>query len=121
MGVRYKENGRSIEEGFDCYGAGIEVCKRFGYSVPDLDEAKNTERDFMACLLKGVSLAKVKEVPYPEKEADVIFFRNFEGATDHMGIYLGDDLFCHCNKHGFHVERLGIRKRFIGRCYTWLE
>ena len=118
--VKYKENGRTKEEGFDCYGFAIEVCKRFGHTIPDLEEAKRSDRDFMACMKKGLEIAKVKEIDYPTEPSDVIFFVNFQGATEHMGVYLGNDLFIHCNKHGVNVLNLKRQKQFIGRCYKWL-
>lgn len=36
IGVPYKENGRNIAEGFDCYGLAIEVEKRMGKTLKDV-------------------------------------------------------------------------------------
>lgn len=36
IGVPYKENGRSKEEGFDCYGLAIEVERRLGKKLNDV-------------------------------------------------------------------------------------
>lgn len=119
IGVNYVSNGRSLK-GLDCYGLAIEVSKRFGHKMPDLIEARNDDRDFEKCLKKGIALANVKEIDYPEEEGDIIFFKNFQGVQDHIGVFLGDGLFIHCNAHGVHVERLENRRKFIGRCYKWL-
>lgn len=119
LAVKYTENGRSIEEGFDCYGLAIEVSRRFGHEIPDLEEARSEGRDFMACLKKGVELANVKEVDFPEEPSDVIFFENLQGATNHIGIYLGDNLFIHCGKYGVTIGDVRRCKHFIGRCYRW--
>lgn len=119
LGVNYVLNGRT-KKGFDCYGLAIEVSKRFGHEMPDVEEARKDCINFEECLKKGLTLAKVKEVPYPETEGDVVFLKNFIGIQDHIGIYLGDDQFIHCNGHGVHIEKLSNKKKFIGRCYTWL-
>lgn len=36
IGVPYKENGRSKDEGFDCYGLAIEVERRLGKTLQDV-------------------------------------------------------------------------------------
>lgn len=41
IGIPYKENGRSISEGFDCYGLCIEVCARYGKKLNDLFYSQN--------------------------------------------------------------------------------
>lgn len=35
LGIPYKEHGRSKEEGFDCYGVCVEMCKRDGKKLKD--------------------------------------------------------------------------------------
>lgn len=37
LGVPYKEHGRSIKEGFDCYGLVIECAKRAGTPLRDIE------------------------------------------------------------------------------------
>lgn len=119
LGIRYKHNGRT-KEGFDCYGLAIEVERRFGHELPDMDEFKSRDRDFMVC--KDMALTKVvkkvKEVPVPTKEGDVILFNN-GSILNHIGVYLGDGKYIHCNKYGVHVERTSTCYN-IGRVYSWL-
>jgi len=120
LAVRYVENGRSREEGFDCYGLAIEVCRRFGYEIPDLEEAKVKGYDFFKCMQKGVSLSKVKEVDYPLEPADVVFLKNNVGVLDHIGVCLGNGLMIHCNRYGVHIDKIHKWDKRIGRCYRWL-
>lgn len=119
IGVRYRYGGRDLS-GFDCYGLAIEVCRRFGHELPDDEKFKiksdmfnNYTEEVLSKLKK-----KLKEVNLPEKEGDLILFNN-GGVLSHIGVYLGDSKFIHCDKHGVHIEK--IENRFdIGRCYTWL-
>ena len=120
IGVKYKNNGRTIKEGMDCYGLAIEVCKRFGYELPDLKEIKHKSRDLVDCENKVLSKVKAEVVKEPEKEADVIFFKNTNGVQDHIGIYLGNGRFIHCNKFGVHIEKVFYYKHMIGRVFRWL-
>lgn len=120
VGARYKQGGRSAVEGFDCYGLAIEVSKRFGHTIPDLDGAIGMDCDFLHYEKEASHNMNVKEIAYPETEGDIILFKDTKGFYHHIGIYLGDGRFIHCNKWGVHIERLEPAKRLIGRCYTWL-
>lgn len=120
LGVRYRHNGRNAKTGFDCYGLAIEVEKRFGHILPDLDLFKADGRDFMVC--KNIALnelcEKVQEVNEPEQEGDVILFNN-NSVLNHIGVYLGNGKFIHCNKYGVHIERT-TQCYHIGKVYRWL-
>lgn len=120
LGVRYTHNGRDLNKGFDCYGLAIEVEKRFGHSLPDLDSFKSNDRDFVACkdIALGELKGKIQEVDSPEKEGDVILFNN-KSVLSHIGVYLGNGKFIHCNKYGVHIERTAQSVN-IGKVYTWL-
>lgn len=120
LGVRYKHNGRDINTGLDCYGLAIEVEKRFGHFLPDYESFKKNDRDFMFC--KDIVLEelrdKVYEVDTPEKEGDVILFNN-NSILNHIGVYMGNGKFIHCNKYGVHIERIA-QCCYIGKVYRWL-
>ena len=120
LGVRYRHNGRSAKTGFDCYGLAIEVEKRFGHTLPDLDSFKADGRDFIIC--KDTALnelsGKVRETDTPEQEGDVILFNN-NSVLNHIGVYLGNGKFIHCNKYGVHIERTAQCYN-IGKVYRWL-
>lgn len=120
IGVRYKNNGRSIVTGMDCYGMAIEVSKRFGHILPDIAEIKASTRNLKLCEQKVLEQINVKEIKEPETEGDILFFKSGSGVLDHIGVYLGDGRFIHCNKYGVHIERVFYYKNMIGRVYTWL-
>lgn len=119
LGIRYKTNGRD-SNGYDCYGLAIEVEKRFGHKLPDMEEFLKKDRVFENCkdlALKKVT-SQVKQVKVPEKEGDVILF-NDGSILNHIGIYLGNDKYIHCNKYGVHIESVSSCMN-IGKVYTWL-
>lgn len=118
IGIPYKENGRDIN-GCDCYGYAILVAKRFGHEIPDLGNTKVLLENFSDSVNRGVKLINVKETERPENAGDIIIFKNFCGAENHIGIYLGFGLFTHCNCRCSHVAKLQSVERFIGRCFVW--
>lgn len=120
LGVRYRHNGRDISTGFDCYGLAIEVEKRFGHTLPDPDSFKSDGRDFLVCkdIALGELKGKVCEVDTPGQEGDVILFNN-KAVLSHIGVYLGNGKFIHCNKYGVHIERTA-QSCYIGKVYRWL-
>lgn len=119
VGIRYKTNGRSIQEGFDCYGLAIEVEKRFGHSLPDLDEIKRMDRDIKSCEELCVKQTNAILIDFPKTEGDVLFMKDGAGVMNHIGVYLGDGRFIHCNKHGVHLEKVAFYKHMIGKVFTW--
>ena len=119
IGVPYQVNGRG-NPGYDCYGYAIEVCKRFGKTLPEIDGCMDIDYDFLECFEKGLSLGIVKEIPFPQTEGDLVFFKGADGMLNHIGVYLGFGLVTHCNSCGVHVEKLKRKEHFIGRCFTWL-
>lgn len=119
IGVNYCVNGRSIETGFDCLGLAIEVERRFGHILPDLDEAKIDDYDFALC--QKLCLSKIKNivpVSKAEKEGDLILFEDNSGVMFHIGVYLGNNKFIHCNKYGVHLTEVG-RIYKVGVVYRW--
>ena len=120
IGLPYQITGRG-NPGYDCYGYAIEVCHRFGKILPDIESAKKEGYNFTECMEEGLKISTLKEVEYPENEADVVFFKDMNGVMNHIGIYLGDGLVTHCNAYGVHTEKLSRKAHFIGRCFTWLQ
>lgn len=122
IGVPYKVNGRDIRKGLDCIGLAIEVERRFGHKLPDKEDfcADVKNRNFEKLAASTVSECSVKEINKPTKEGDVILFKDVYGMLFHIGIYLGNNIFIHCNKYGVHTERLNSFSGEIGKVYTWL-
>lgn len=119
IGVRYKTNGRDIDTGFDCYGLAIEVEKRFGHTLPDFAEIKMKNRDIKNCEELCLQQTNVLQIDFPKTEGDVLFMKDGAGVMNHIGVYLGDGRFIHCNRYGVHIEKVAFYKEMIGKVFTW--
>ena len=119
IGVRYKKNGRD-KKGFDCYGLAMEVSKRMGNNLPDLEIVHKDNYDFQECHKAIIKEIKVKQVPEPQKEGDLILIEQLHGVMSHIGVYLGNRQVIHCDRHGTHIDRLERLHGMIGKVYTWL-
>lgn len=121
IGVRYTHNGRTKEEGFDCYGLAIEVEKRLGYSLPDIEKAREADYDFDECKRLCLAKVKAKQTDMPEKKGDVVLIKDMTGKLTHIGVYLGRGQVVHCDRrYGVHIDRIERLRGLVGRCYTWL-
>ena len=118
VGVRYRVNGRDPKFGFNCYGLAIEVSKRFGHELPDLEETKEKDYDFLLC--QALCLEKINVIPVkkPTKESDIILFEDVNGVMFHIGIYLGNNKYIHCDKQGVHLSDINQGYK-IGAVYQW--
>lgn len=120
LGVKYVHNGRDPKIGLDCYGLAIEVSKRFGHELPDMESFFSSDRIFEDCEAQARNKVNVKVIKEPKTEGDVLLIKNPKGIRSHIGIYLGDGEFIHCNNLGVHLEHLKRYENFIGKVYTWL-
>jgi cell wall-associated NlpC family hydrolase len=114
IGVKYKPHGRTVEEGFDCYGVLIEYFKRKNIYLPDVfyeNTEPHSNKIIMEILEKGLP---VKKIDKPEKDCVIEFF--ITGIPSHAGVYLGEGEFLHATKEfGVTVQQLaGYRKRVKG-------
>lgn len=120
LGARYKRNGRDASKGFDCYGLAIEVSRRLGHALPDIEKARERDYDFEECRKDILKEVKAVEVNEPGECGDVVLMREASGAMSHIGIYLGNGQIIHCDKIGVHVDRVSRLRGLIGRIYRWL-
>ena len=102
IGCKYKVHGRSKEEGFDCLGIDIEVLRRNGINIPDVDY-ENPEQ-YESVFIEEQSRVAYKKLERPCKLAIIVF--KVRGEPTHTGIYLGEGLFIHATKNGVMVEPL---------------
>lgn len=122
LGVPYKKGGRSYS-GMDCIGLVIEVERRFGHEIPDIDEyrkigALNQFQSLTESTAAELNLLEV--VDTPKTEGDILLFENNLGVLHHIGVYMGSGKFIHCNRYGVHIENINQFNDKIGRCYVWL-
>lgn len=94
IGVPYKVHGRSIEEGFDCYGIAIEVLKRNGLLLEDVFYKDSLEFESTRDKVIGsLSLEKIEKM----EELSIIEISCF-GVPSHIGVYLGQGQMIHSTK-----------------------
>ena len=103
IGCKYKVHGRNKEEGFDCLGIDIEVLRRNGIDIPDIDY-ENPEQ-YESVFLEEQNRVGYTKVERPCELAIIVF--KVRGEPTHTGIYLGSGLFIHSTKDkGVIVEPL---------------
>lgn len=104
IGVKYKPHGRNLD-GIDCYGLIIEVYKRLGVTLQDIeyeetDIKSNTNIDKV--MRKTLPVEKINR---PEKYCIVEL--TVAGYPSHVGIYIGKGELLHSDrKQGVVIEQL---------------
>lgn len=121
IGVPFKTHGRSVEEGFDCYGYTIALYKDLGRELPDFEYKKSdteTVSDNYVNVLKelGNKVVKSDRSAYGDL---ILFFDSRQRAT-HIGMALGPDTFTHCDKFGVRVLRFDVYNRKY-EVYKWQQ
>ena len=122
LGVRFKSHGRSIEEGFDCYGLAIEVSRRLGHKLDDLWYEKSCPETFAeksAGVLEKLS-DRIKETDKLELGNLVVFFDG-NGNMVHIGVILDEDRFIHSDSGGVKVMNIHTYYRKDRKVYEWLQ
>lgn len=107
LGVPFKIHGRD-KSGFDCYGLAIEISKRFGHKLVDMFYDYNSTNNLQDLndntynITHGSGLIKTEQPTM----SDVLLFFDSKNRTTHIGIYLSDDNFIHCDGEGVHISKL---------------
>lgn len=121
LGVRFKNHGRSIEEGFDCYGLAIEVSKRLGHELCDLWYEESRPKTFVDnfenvfdCMSSSV------EETTEQNLGNLILFADEKGRMVHIGVILEEGVFIHADNGGVRVNRIEDYFRKSWKVYKWL-
>jgi hypothetical protein len=119
IGVKFLDHGRS-KEGLDCYGLVIEVYKRIGINLPDV-EYKATDIETSRNVDKQLrELIPMDKIEQPIKNCIVELA--VLGDPSHVGIYLGKGDFLHTNrKNGVVIEKLQRWENRISAFYKVRE
>ena len=102
LGCKYKVHGRNKEEGFDCLGIVIEVLRRNGIEIPDVNYEKPEQYEDV--FLKMQSRVVYQKIDIPQKLCIIVF--SVRNEPTHTGVYLGEGLFIHATKGGVRAEPL---------------
>lgn len=120
LGVRFVDHGRSISEGFDCYGLAIEVSKRFGHTLTDVWYEKGSADSFYKNAPAVLESLGNKVEPTTERTGgNLIVFFDGVGRMIHIGVILDDNHFIHCELGGVRVMRIDQYRRNKWRIYKW--
>lgn len=112
IGVPFKNQGRDIKTGFDCYGLVVEVFSRCGYKIPKEYYADYNDTEAVKKLITEKTAIKshwkkvdMKNMPVPCLLA--ICFGTPKGVVNHTGVYIGDGKFIHTRENtGVCVDRV---------------
>ena len=122
IGVRFKNHGRSVDEGFDCYGLAIEVSRRLGHELYDLWYEKanpDTFNENVDDVCKKMS--ELVEETDSQELGNLILFADEKGRMVHIGVILEDGLFIHADFGGVRVTRIDDYYRKEWKVYKWRQ
>ena len=74
LNIPYKPHGRSKEEGFDCYGLAVEMCRRAGTPLRDLYDIDTLPTEFVNDYISGG--VNVRKIDRPKIGGIVEFSRH---------------------------------------------
>lgn len=120
IGVRFRNHGRSVSEGFDCYGLAIEVSRRYGHELIDL-WYKLSDSDTFAINAGGMIARmsdRVERTDGQEQGNLVVFFEG--GRMVHIGVLVDEDRMIHCDRYGVRIVSLSGYYRKKWEIYRWL-
>ena len=116
IGKPYAPHGRGPDS-FDCYGVGIEACRRFGRRLIDLYSPANsllTEDELVDDAISAIGAYRI-EKPI---EGAVVLLRVPAGC--HIGVCLGRGDFIHATRDkGVQVETLSSWRKRTEGFYLW--
>lgn len=118
IGAKYKLHGRTKEEGFDCYGLVLAVEKRIGNELPDFDYKIDSPELFFMYSEKMQREKKIQKIT-TFTDGAIILFQSRTGERLHIGVYVGDGCFCHCNSLGVHLDKITSIDKDLMEIFVW--
>jgi cell wall-associated NlpC family hydrolase len=122
LGTPFKVGGRD-RNGFDCYGYILFLEKRLGKEMPDLNK-EYTERTYHKEIEENanrfIKLCELQKVENPEPE-NILLFYDEKGRACHVGLYLKNGDFTHCDYYGVRVNNLDTYFRKHWEAYKWQQ
>lgn len=103
IGVKFKNRGRDITSGVDCYGLVMEVYKRCGVELPeytaDFDNMDKINSIFSGCIDCGGNWKKIDLSSLKAPCLIAIRFGSPPGVVNHAGCYIGNGKFIHIREN----------------------
>lgn len=122
--IPYKLGSFDQNEGLDCATFVLHFFKELDgteLSVKVEEDAYNVyntnrlSKIYESYLLRYLD---VQKFPCQVEQLDILIFRERERHSEHVGIYLGGNLFIHCSEHGVQIHKLSLCKKnllYVGR------
>lgn len=128
IGVPFKNQGRDINYGFDCYGLVVEVFKRYGHNIPKEYYADYNDTESVKKLITEKTAIESNWERVDIKNMDApcllaICFGTPKGVVNHTGVYIGDGKFIHTRENtGVCVDRVNSPawRRVIEGAYKYV-
>lgn len=127
IGIPFKNRGRDIKQGLDCYGLVTEVYKRYGFDIPeytaDFDNVEKVNEliTTKTAIKSNWERVDINSMPVPCLLA--IRFGVPKGVVNHTGVYIGDGKFIHIRENtGVCIDRISSPawSRLIEGCYKFV-
>lgn len=126
IGVPFRNRGRDIKTGLDCYGLVMEIYRRYGIELPEYTADFDDLEKVNALITDGVAMKsnwrRVEgEIPVPCMVA--IRFGVPKGMVNHTGCYIGNGRFIHIRQNiGVCVDCINSPawKKVIEGCYEYI-
>lgn len=99
IGVPFKNQGRDVKSGLDCYGLVVEIYRRCGKEIGEYYSDCSDKARINAILRREVAtmkwrrLAEGEALPVPCLVA--LRFNSPPGVVNHTGVYIGNGRFIH--------------------------
>lgn len=111
IGVPFKNRGRDVRTGLDCYGLVMEVFSRYGYKIPEYNADFNDLSAVNALITEKTEIKshwrKVQGENIPVPCLMAIRFGCAPGIVNHTGAYIGNGKFIHIRENtGVCVDRI---------------
>lgn len=102
LGVKYTPNGRSIEEGFDCYGLAIEVLKENDITLVDVFNPTISHTENM-----NIAVSSIPHTTLSKPVENCLIEMSVFGEPNHIAVYIGSGYIIHTSsKTGVIIEPL---------------
>lgn len=120
LGVPYKFNGESIQEGLDCINLCVLVAKEFGVNMPNINHKLHTENSYPVMFNTRNDCLLWKE---SEPKAGTLCVFKINGQVKHVGYMLNSNDFIHIMENSKvtvdSINNIQWYRRLVG-CYEYI-